>query len=523
MVDAIEQYLQDNHLFVRDAEGMVLLPLLFSGELVTPRRPSLESIRSALGTGRFAALDDVVVVADEAVGESGAAVTTLFVMPRVTSVDRIASVRPAQVAAELHDMPVADAVAYSRRVFELLTLGSPLLARVRALQAFGSEGEPPEFVDASSSQPPEDWTALVDAQLAYMGRKGSAYLDGWVEADAPRTGVWSALAGVVAGGPELPFHSRAVRAIPTRQLHITAGNSPTMALRSCARALAVKSPVTAKIAGGALPSGAALAVAMHFAGPRHPLARLSSVAYWKGGDRAIEDLLFDARRFDRVVVWGSPETVDSVSRRAANIKTIVFNPRFGMSFIARGALEQMEETVRRSATDVMISNQKACVASLVHYVEGTPEDAARYCRALTEQLGAWERRFPNALSPSELARARQVRRGDFMQGTWYGDAETMRYGVVHMPHHFDVSAHPMTRVVVVRDVASLESLIERLNRNVSVVGIWPAERRIALRDAICAQGVSCVLPLGEVGTFLSSAMPHDNLLPLSELVSWVSS
>ena len=52
-----------------------------------------------------------------------------------------------------------------------------------------------------------------------------------------------------------------------------------------------------------------------------------------------------------------------------------------------------------------------------------------------------------------------------------------------------------------------------------MVGVYPESRRLELRDAILARGVSTVLPLGQCERLFSGA-PQDGMLVLSQLVDW---
>jgi len=38
--------------------------------------------------------------------------------------------------------------------------------------------------------------------------------------------------------------------------------------------------------------------------PDHPITRHVSVAYWKGGDTAVEEHLYDPRRIEKIIAWG---------------------------------------------------------------------------------------------------------------------------------------------------------------------------------------------------------------------------
>jgi hypothetical protein len=144
-----------------------------------------------------------------------------------------------------------------------------------------------------------------------------------------------------------------------------------------------------------------------------------------------------------------------------------------------------------------------------------------YCEALATELGRWDELHRPRPDPATTGRARRARRGELADGTWLvnGMPTAPISAVVRMDREFDLAAHPMSRVVVVRPLARLEDAVELLGPSVSSVGIHPAGRLAELRDRVAARGVSCVLPLGEADT-LFPGMPHDGMRPLSELVSW---
>jgi hypothetical protein len=314
-----------------------------------------------------------------------------------------------------------------------------------------------------------------------------------------------------------------LRAVPTTQLHITAGNSPVVPAISALRAFATKGAVTVKLPSGALVAGAAFALAMHVTAPEHPLTRHASIAYWSGGEEAVESVLLRHGAFERIVVWGSRASVDAVASRAAGTKTLVFNPRYGISLIGRAALApgMIDEAARRAAQDTFVWNQQACIASLVHYAEGSAEEIDRYCAALTKELALWDVAHGHHPDRAMVGRIRAARRGELSDGKWVvnGPPVAPTSAVVRMDRGFDLSAHPQARVVVVRAVNDLAETLNLMHSGVSSVGVFPIERLDRLRDEICGRGVTSAIPLGEADTLFAGA-PHDGMRPLSELVSW---
>ena len=509
----------------------IRVPVLARGRLVVPEGDAVLEIREAT-------IDRATMRPD-----GGA---RRLVLPRVAAADLLYE-DPGTVRARLAAVPFAALCDWLDAAAELLEPDGPLGARVRTLVAAASDLADP-LLDAGLRLNATMMRAfavreVVDRELAAGGVPGSRFLDEWVEVDAP---VWdgptgalrAALASAPAPGAAPSPH---VRALPTLQIHVTAGNAPVVAPASALRLLATRSGGVVKLPSASILPGAALAVALHAAAEAHPAVRAVldalSLVYWKGGDAAIEEPLFDPAVFDRVVVWGAPDAVERVSALAAGaIRTLTFNPRYGVSLIGREALADdaaLDAAARLAAADVLVWNQRACIASLVHYVEadaggqGTAAggDAAdRWAAALREALAAADRLAPSAPSLAALGQIQRMRRGSLVGARWHwvgGPGRDARAAVVVAPGPFDLSSHPLSRVVIVRRVARLDDALALLHRGVSTVGVHPESRRLALRDPVAARGVSNIVPLGHAERAFAG-MPHDGMRVLSDLVEWTT-
>jgi Acyl-CoA reductase (LuxC) len=261
------------------------------------------------------------------------------------------------------------------------------------------------------------------------------------------------------------------------------------------------------------------------AAPDHPLTRHLSMVYWQGGDDTVERVLLSPGAFDRIVVWGAPDAVASVRERARFTKTLCFNPRYGASFIGREAFSgDLDDVAARAVCDTMIENQKACIASLVHYVEGSVEDAERYADAVARVLARWDERSPHPLLDRHRGQLRRLERGMLLDArVRYHEVEgEYRSGVIVAPHELAIKDHPMCRLVIVRPVANLDDCLHFLYAGVATVGVFPEARRRALRDRIGARGVSNIVPLGQ-SSCAAIGMAHDGMIVLSELVDWKNS
>jgi hypothetical protein len=466
-----------------------------------------------------------LVMAD---AEVGGRKLRCLALPRMTDPAALVPRDIADQIRSLHPLDFEAVAAYVDALGRAMAPSGALVSRALPL-AIACSDQPEYFVRLGFAdvQAAFDGAALgraVDRELEYGGRPGRTYLNGWTEITDDIAAGSMAIERARMGGSAAPApRARRLRAVPTTQLHITAGNSPVVPAISALRAFATKGAVTIKLPSGALVAGAVLALALHVTAPEHPLTRHASIAYWSGGDDSVESVLLRHGAFERIVVWGSRASVDAVATRAAGTKTLVFNPRYGVSLIGRAALspQMIDETVRRAAQDSCVWNQQACIASLVHYIEGNGAEIDRYCAALAKELALWDAAHDHRPNRAMVGRIRTARRGELSDGAWIvnGPPIAPTSAVVRMDRGFDLSAHPQARVVVVRAVNDLAEVVGFMHPSVSSVGIFPPQRLDALRDEICGRGVTSVIPLGEADTLFAGS-PHDGMRPLSELVSW---
>ncbi len=499
----------------------VALPCLVRGKLVYAP-PTSE------GAGRGAHI--LVNPAGEHTAPGSRQERQTIVLPRCEPEALIETDRTV-LARGLYSLSVADILDYVRELRRVLDGAREALMEVSAHLSATSFLDP-GAADAFFRQLPLliDADALgeaIDRELGSPGLPGRTFLDGWVEVDSTTyAGTSARTATRVLGQGSAPARDfrASVRAMPTRQLHITAGNSPVVPVVSWMRALATKGAAVVKSPAEATAVCAVLACAMRAVDADHPLTRHTSLVYWPGGDRRVEDVLFGPEAFDRILVWGSPETVRSVRQRAGHARTVFFNPRYGMSLVGRETFEgDLTEVAARASVDTMIANQRACMSSLVHFVEGSEEHVLRYCEALAGALARWDHALPHVLPPPTLGQVRLLRRGPLIRGTWFvnGSRPQITSAVVYAREPFDLAEHPMSRFVVVRRVDDLEQAVAQMSSSVSTVGVYPNQALHRLRDPIAAAGVSNIFGLGECERTYAG-MPHDGMRVLSELVNWTT-
>jgi hypothetical protein len=516
--------------------GIVRMPGMIKGRLVYAPELSISTIAAAFattqpGTPATHRVGDAFVIREPIIGGNDSRTMQYLTFAAPTPAELLEQ-DLVSLSKDLYQLPVSAVLDYVSGLRGVLEQNrETLLSAARTANAASWQHDKalelifeqlPAFLDADALG------EGIDRELSAEGQPGRVLLDGWVQVDAQtHAGFTANIRSSLFDTQESSPHTRPVsllRAMPTRQLHITAGNSPMVLVTSLLRAISTKGAAIIKCPHENTLVGAVLALAMLELDPDHPITRHTSLLYWPGGDQQIDDVLLSSSDIDRVVVWGSPETVTQVKQKTTMAKTVFLNPRYGLSMIGHEALQsQISLTATLGASDSMVANQQACTSSLVHYVEGTEDDALAYCGQLQKALKRWDSAMPHTLPRSTLGQLRALRRGAFLGGRWFinGQSPDIESAVVYMQSPFDLQLHTMSRLIVVRRVDSLDDVIPFLNPSVSTVGIYPAERIPDLRDIVSACGVSNVFCLGDIEN-VYTGMPHDGMRILSELVNWVN-
>jgi len=361
---------------------------------------------------------------------------------------------------------------------------------------------------------------LVETSFAHLGHMfsrasmefmiaqeigGKDLLDGWREVTAPSG------------------RSARVRAFPCRLLHVIAGNSPGVAANTVIRGALTKGAHLLKLPSNELFSAPAILAALSEAAPGHPVARSFSAAYWRGGDEAVEGLLFRPQYFDKIVAWGGESTIKGALKYVGpGLELVAFDPKTSISLIGREAFASeaaLEAAAEAGAHDATIMNQEACTASRFQFIEGSIEQIDRYCERLQAKLGR-ARRSASA-EPRPIARSLRdeidgLRDLEDYYRVWGGYEG--RGLVIRSDEAVDF--YPEGKVVNVVAVERLEDALRHVNVATQTVGVYPPQRKAALRDLLASAGAQRIVSLGaatpEVG------LPHDGFYPLHRFVRWVN-
>lgn len=527
----------DKHNLLKDKGGVVRVPFLVKGEITPPPEISADKVKAAFDgfddDTTYTKVDGAQVVREPVIDRESLKLTGEWiyqVMPGCTPGDLIESDFDKLVDG-LYAMPFERVEEFLNAALKALGKNGELVQQVRDLSRQTSE-HPDVYTDGAFASLPMILDAslartMVDNELSAWGLPGSRFLDGWVDLD---TEAYPGLSNIFAEGLfkdkglfEPAPAGPSLRAMPTRQVHITAGNAPAIPIISALRAILSKSPAVIKSPYGATLPGALFALAIAAGAPDHPLTKNLSIVYWPGGDESVESAFFMPGAFDRIIVWGAPDAVQSVRQRAMFTRVVTFNPRYGISMIGREAFgDDLMKVATKASTDSMIWNQKACIASQVHYIEGSEVDANKYAEVLAGLFAEyWDGFAPQFLKRGLHGQIKRMKRGKYMNAGWRINEKDGAFmsGVVVNAGEFDIMDHPMSRLVVVRPVADLKDALRFLHHGVSTAGVYPESRRLELRDGILSRGVSNVFPLGHCERMFGG-MSHDGMMVLGELVDW---
>jgi hypothetical protein len=315
-----------------------------------------------------------------------------------------------------------------------------------------------------------------------------------------------------------------VRAFPPRLVHILAGNAPGLGPASIVRCALTKGVHLFKLPSNDLFTTTAVLRTMAELAPGHPVVRSFSAAYWRGGDTAVESVLFRPQFFDKLVAWGGEATIRGALKYIGpGFELVSFDPKTSISFIGREVFDSEENVAAAAvaaATDATLYNQEACVASRFQFIEGDLDDIDRYCEALVAELGV-ERRTATAVGapvPTEMREELEVLRQlpslYKMWGRYDGSGLVIR-------SEEPIDLHPNGKVVNVVPVTSLQDAVQFADVATQTVGVYPASRKVEVRDALASAGVQRIVPLGGAGQ-MPPGFPHDGFIPMHRFVRWVN-
>ncbi len=349
---------------------------------------------------------------------------------------------------------------------------------------------------------------------------GIDYLDGWVPSPT---------------GP----HCR-VRAIGTRQLHITAGNVPVVAALTIVRGALTKSDILIKSPSNDPLTANAIMRTLLDLDAGHPVCKHVAVAYWKGGDEFMDQQIVRTSRIDKITAWGGMSSVKHIQKfLTPGIDLTALNPKFSMSVIGKDALASeaaMDEAAMGIAVISGFYNQTACANTRLVYVESGTDDASLDKLAqLGGKIVAAYQRLPDVMSTPFAAPNKDLEaelEAVALEDDFYtvgGDTRSGGFVVSRFADRVDFFDQLANRVVNIVPVENLLDVVQWCDDTTQTVGVYPESLRETLLDPFALAGVQRLVPLKggdplkifkEMHT-LPPGMPHDGIEPLRRNVRWV--
>ena len=356
------------------------------------------------------------------------------------------------------------------------------------------------------------------------GTVGKAYLDGWVELGRPgRSRVRK-------------------RAVGTRQLHIIAGNIPSVAAVTVIRSALTKADCLIKMPSNDPFTAAAIVRSMIDLDPDHPVTKHFAVAYWKGGHEAVERQVIRPSRIEKLTAWGGTASMRHIQKYLVpGIELIAFNPKWSISIVGHEALESpaaMDEAAYGVALRAGHLNQTACSSTRVVYVECSTDEAdlerlERFGQRVYHMFGT----LPASISTAPKRPDRNLDaelQAIALDDEFYRVTGDTSYGGVIVSRtegRVEFANELNNRIVNLVPVPDITLVPQWVSEATQTVAVYPQRLREQLRDSLTLHGAQWIVPLHGAGTPVSEfdesamderlAVPHDGIEPLRRMVRWV--
>jgi hypothetical protein len=324
----------------------------------------------------------------------------------------------------------------------------------------------------------------------------------------------------------------AVRAFGARALHIIAGNSPVVAAMTVMRNAITRSDAIIKSPSNDPFTALAIARTMIDMAPGHPLTKHLSVAYWKGGDDAIERQLYQPHVVEKLVAWGGLASVKHVTKYIQpGLELVTLDPKRSVSIIGPEAFESEAtecEVAKRLATDIGAFNQSGCVSARVVYVlSGTDEKGVARLNAFGRRVYDAMLALPEAISTKPKSMDVELRQSvntARLSDEWYkvigGREDEGAIIVSQIPERVDFAPMLACRVANLVPVDDIEEIFAVIDAYTQTVGIYPESLKRALRDRLPLYGAQRLTSLG-YACVPTMAGPWDAIEPMRRMCKWL--
>jgi Acyl-CoA reductase (LuxC) len=327
----------------------------------------------------------------------------------------------------------------------------------------------------------------------------------------------------------------AIRAYGARSLHIVAGNGPVLGALTILRGAVTRGDTIIKVPSNDPFTTGAIARTMVDMAPEHPLTKHVAVAYWRGGDEAVEGKIYQPHNIEKICAWGGFASVKHVTRYIQpGIELISLDPKRSASIVGGEALKSekmMQEAANRIAADVATGNQTACAACRMVYVTcGTDEDGVEKLKKLGQLTYDAMLRLPETLTtkpkrydPELRRQVDTLRLSDDFYTVIGGRNDEGAVLVSHSSDRVEFWEYLADRTVNLIPVDTLEEVLDVVDAYTQTVGIFPESLREVVRHKGALHGGQRFVSLGYAFNGPGLVGPQDGIEPMRRLVKWIIS
>lgn len=430
-------------------------------------------------------------------------------------VDRLPLASPG-LLADLYDLSFEDILDYLEELGARLDINkNEHMQRAREL-TYDATPLPREIVDMGYGGF-GNFFARDKVRKTAENTVGLDYLEGWVEQTMP-------------DGRKIRY-----RAFGSRGLHIVAGNGPGIGLVTLVRSAITRSDCIIKAPSNDPFTSAALGMTMCDMAPDHPITRHFSVAYWRGGDAAVEDKLYKPHNLEKIIAWGGFAGIKHVTKYIQpGLELISLDPKTSISVIGPEALEdeqQMQEAAGRLAIDIGGGNQMGCASSRVTFVlTGSYEDGVERVTELGKRVYQAMMDLPPNFSSMPKSYDKELKAhvdALRLDDDWYevigGEQDEGAIIVSKLPRQVEFAAYLADRTANIVPIESIDDLLLGIDAYTQTIGVWPESLKADLENVVPLYGAQRLVTLGNAlynGPLVGLA--HDAIEPVRRMCKWIA-
>jgi Acyl-CoA reductase (LuxC) len=322
------------------------------------------------------------------------------------------------------------------------------------------------------------------------------------------------------------------RPLGARCIHVTAGNSPGVAAITTLWNGITRGDAVVKSPSNDPLTSLAIGRTMIDMAPDHPLTEHYSVAYWKGGDTAVESRLYSPEHFEKIVAWGGFASMKHITRYLQpGLELIAMDPKLSGTIIGKEAFES-DETMRKVAGLIALdfggANQEGCVnARVISLQSGTDAEGLASLNKLAEYTYEALQQLPLEVSAPHPAFSPELRQeiAGIRKSPFYRVVgnEGNRGAVIvsQIPEPVEFAALLACRVANFVPFDDIEEALQLITIHTQTIGVYPDSLKRRYRERLAFLGGQRIVSLGGHLSF-SHSLPHDAMEPLRRLCRWIN-